>query len=360
MQVSEIRLQNFKRFRDRRLDFRDPETGLPRPLVVLVGENGCGKSTILQAIAATLGTATKRIESPSALDWPGFELSLADQSWRSPLNVELTASFTLDEATATAEFFRQMPEKPSTENPHGEVPALGRAAHLTMALNRVSSESVSELLQFSGREFAKQVLKQRSEGHKVYERVGAVFWYTEHRTTTSLTTESNGGSHPILNLNLLRRRLSDFQAFHVRVKSGDYMLLPGQRDIFADVERAFAEVFPTRKLDCAVPRSGIDEVTDEPWYYLSNSDGRQYELSEMSGGERAIFPILFDFANWQIHNSVILIDEFELHLHPPLQQALLRALPRLGRNNQFIITTHSDSVVSLVPEDAVYRVEVGE
>ena len=35
-----------------------------------------------------------------------------------------------------------------------------------------------------------------------------------------------------------------------------------------------------------------------------------------------------DFANWNIHNSVILIDEIELHLHPPMQQALLRTLPK--------------------------------
>jgi predicted ATP-binding protein involved in virulence len=38
------------------------------------------------------------------------------------------------------------------------------------------------------------------------------------------------------------------------------------------------------------------------------------------------------------HYSVILIDEIELHLHPPMQQTLLRALPKLGKNNQFIIT----------------------
>jgi predicted ATP-dependent endonuclease of OLD family len=51
----------------------------------------------------------------------------------------------------------------------------------------------------------------------------------------------------------------------------------------------------------------------------------------MSGGERAVFPMLMDFASWNIHNSVILIDEIELHLHPPMQQALLRALPKLGK-----------------------------
>ena len=35
----------------------------------------------------------------------------------------------------------------------------------------------------------------------------------------------------------------------------------------------------------------------------------QYEIYEMSGGERAVFPMVMDFASWNIHNSVILIDE---------------------------------------------------
>jgi predicted ATP-dependent endonuclease of OLD family len=70
----------------------------------------------------------------------------------------------------------------------------------------------------------------------------------------------------------------------------------------------------------------------------------------MSAGERAIFPMIIDFANWKVNNSIILIDEIELHLHPPLQQALISALPKFGNNNQFIITTHSDYVAYMVDD----------
>jgi len=50
MHVESIRLKCFKKFRDDLLDFTDRETGLARPLVVLVGDNGSGKSTILQPL----------------------------------------------------------------------------------------------------------------------------------------------------------------------------------------------------------------------------------------------------------------------------------------------------------------------
>ena len=66
---------------------------------------------------------------------------------------------------------------------------------------------------------------------------------------------------------------------------------------------------------------------------------------------------MIDFANWNINNSIILIDEVGLHLHPPLQQALIRALPKLGKNNQFIVTTHSDYVASLFQEHQIKRLD---
>ena len=123
------------------------------------------------------------------------------------------------------------------------------------------------------------------------------------------------------------------------------------------LKKAYKTVFPQRSFEGPVPRENIDDILSEPWFYLY--DGKnQYEISEMSGGERAIFPILMDFANWNIHNSVILIDEIELHLHPPIQQTLLRALPKLGQNNQFIITTHSDYIEQLIPEAQIIRLEV--
>jgi len=57
-----------------------------------------------------------------------------------------------------------------------------------------------------------------------------------------------------------------------------------------------------------------------------------------------------DFARWNINNAIIIIDELELHLHPPLQQTLVRALSKIGRHNQFIFTSHSNSVISMFDE----------
>lgn len=44
--------------------------------------NGSGKTSVLQAIAATLGTATGRLKKPSDLVWPGFVPELVSINWR--------------------------------------------------------------------------------------------------------------------------------------------------------------------------------------------------------------------------------------------------------------------------------------
>ncbi|BAZ83653.1 AAA family ATPase [Sphaerospermopsis kisseleviana CS-549] len=68
MKIQSLQLKYFKKFRSSPLfDFTDPETGLARDIIVLIGMNGAGKTSLLQAIAsgtalraiaATLGTAT--------------------------------------------------------------------------------------------------------------------------------------------------------------------------------------------------------------------------------------------------------------------------------------------------------------
>jgi predicted ATPase len=353
MRVQSVELKYLKKFRDYSFDFTDSETGLARDIIVLIGMNGTGKTSLLQTIAATLGVATGRLQKLSDLDWVGFNYELLGNNWgRFEPEVTLKVQFSSQELHAVQEFHQKL----QAMDRHLPVPpAEDYLATLRWKGEQVQADTSAQLFQFKGRDYAKKLL--RSEGFYVFERVGTVFWYTEQRTSTSLTSEDPGHTIEITE-NMLRDRLSKWRQFHQDVETGRIkQLRPGQKDVYAEIEQAYQKVFPERSFEGPVPRENIDDILSEPWFYLY--DGKnQYEISEMSGGERAIFPILMDFANWNIHNSVILIDELELHLHPPMQQALLRTLPKLGKNNQFIITTHSDYVEQLVPEAHIIRLGV--
>ncbi|MBE9127280.1 MULTISPECIES: AAA family ATPase [unclassified Coleofasciculus] len=354
MKVQSAHLKYFKKFRDSPVfDFTDPETGLARDLIVLVGMNGVGKTSLLQAIAATLGVATGRLQKLPDLEWAGFNYELLGSNWgRFEPEVTLKVQFSSPELQSIQAFYQKL----QTMGRNLPVPpAEQHIVTLRWQGENAQANTAAEKYQFKGREYAKQLI--RSEGFQIFEQVGTVFWYTEQRTSTSLTPEESNHRLEITE-DILRDRLSKWRQFHQDVETGRIrQLRPGQKDIYAEIEQAYKAVFPERTFEGPAPRENIDDILSEPWFYLY--DGKnQYEISEMSGGERAVFPMLIDFANLNINNSVILIDEIELHLHPPMQQKLLRALPKLGKNNQFIITTHSDYVEQLVPEAYIIRLEV--
>lgn len=327
MKVRDIRLKHFKRFADQTFSFLD-ERGLPRDLVVLVGPNGCGKSTVLQAIAAVLGAAVRRIGSPSELVWPGFDLASAGRAWGSSAEASLTVSG----LNGLGEVLLRLVADTLTIEVDGNVGGIRPDRPLEAHLGHLG--------------YAKEL----AEGS------GTALWYTEMRSLTSINLDDPaGGNATAVTLDLLRARMAQLQSFHSIVLQRR-ALRPGERDLYAELERRWASVFPGRGFEGISISDRPEKVMDQAPFFLLDPDGRPYELGEMSGAERAIFPLVFDFANWNIHNSVILIDELELHLHPPLQQALLRALPKLGHNNQFIVTTHSDYIADLVPAEAVIRV----
>jgi ABC-type lipoprotein export system ATPase subunit len=347
MKIGKIRLQNFKRFDSYELDLTDPLTGQPRDLTVLVGENGSGKTTLLQAVALPLAVATRRIRSPEDFHWPGFLLERLN-----PLTtrIELDVEFYSDELETTAELSEELRRLGFFEGSNYQPPSKNARTTLFYKQGRVECSSPEEFFQFRGREYAKHLTHIR--GFEPFKKVGGVFWYDQERQATSLTRED---SEPT-SMKALRDDLVRLWSFHVSVRHGEKRLRPGTLDLYDELERSYQNVFRPRRLAGIEPKPmlGSEGLEQDFWFMLD--DGRRYyELDEMSSGERAVFPILFDFVKWSINCSVILIDEIELHLHPPLQQFLLQSLPKLGQDNQFIITTHSEEVLNVLPENVIHR-----
>jgi predicted ATP-dependent endonuclease of OLD family len=345
MKVKSLELKGYKQFKNKKIDFFDAHTGLAKNIIVLVGENGSGKSSVLQAIASVLGTATGMLKQPSELDWAGFIYA----SMKRPnenLLIKLTVQFEEEELKATTEFAKQL----GYSNIGND---LETSLTIDFNKNKVLGKNYN---QFKGRNYAITIRKQNPDTWDNFLRVGSILWYTEQRTATSLNKETAEDSPIVFNYDTLRRRLYNFYVFHNNLKDFNFQMRKGQRDVYAKLSELYSKVFEGRKMVGFNPSRSISFEEEPPFYFL-DANNNFYELAEMSAGEKAIFPILLDFAYWQIHNSVVLIDEIELHLHPPLQQALLRALANEGSNNQFIITTHSDYVVSIFPESSIIRLD---
>ncbi|HET9137596.1 MAG TPA: ATP-binding protein, partial [Candidatus Kapabacteria bacterium] len=74
--------------------------------------------------------------------------------------------------------------------------------------------------------------------------------------------------------------------------------------------------------------------------------GKTFNISNLSSGEREVVNIVFDFLLRKPDNCIVVFDEPELHLHPELSYKLIQTLKSVGENNQFIFCTHSPDLIS--------------
>lgn len=92
---------------------------------------------------------------------------------------------------------------------------------------------------------------------------------------------------------------------------------------------------------------------------------------QLSQGEKSLLALVSDIArrlvmlnpgieNPLLGKGVVLIDEIDLHLHPRWQQTVLLKLAKTFPNLQFIITTHSPIVITSVESQCIRILDDGE
>ena len=78
----------------------------------------------------------------------------------------------------------------------------------------------------------------------------------------------------------------------------------------------------------------------------------------MSSGHKIILLTVVNLVNFVEEKTLVIMDEPEEHLHPPLVSAFIRALSELMsyRNGVAIIATHSPVIVQEVPRRCVWKI----
>ncbi|MCK6053189.1 AAA family ATPase [Moraxella osloensis] len=103
---------------------------------------------------------------------------------------------------------------------------------------------------------------------------------------------------------------------------------------------------------------------------IVEKDGEELDVNQLSQGEKSLLALVGDIArrlailNPSLDDplqgeGVVMIDEVDLHLHPKWQHDLIDKLVRTFPNVQFILTTHSPLIVSDSPNILVYSLENG-
>ena len=93
---------------------------------------------------------------------------------------------------------------------------------------------------------------------------------------------------------------------------------------------------------------------------FTDSSGKKFGINELSSGEKQLFLRTLAIKMLEPENSIIMIDEPELSLHPKWQQKIVDVYRKIGRNNQIILATHSPHILGSVEKENIILLEKNE
>ena len=106
-------------------------------------------------------------------------------------------------------------------------------------------------------------------------------------------------------------------------------------------------------LDMDTRLIGMSTETTEILPIFTNLSGDKFDINELSSGEKQLFLRTLATKMLNPENSIILIDEPELSLHPKWQQRIVDVYRKIGKNNQIIIATHSPHILGSVKKENI-------
>lgn len=329
MKVREVRFQHIRGFGDglRCVRFYDPATDQVRPLSVLVGSNGCGKTTVLELIGGLL------IAYPSYIEWGSIPFIIpAWQKGYGAMQCEL------DE------------DAPSALKPH----VWHEFAHQEcLPKSRPTGNVVSHV--FDGRRY-------RTNGPSVH-------WDNWRAQQRNEENELRGGllyfphnrwfEPPQQGLIREPQHRKEW-LFHFVPHSkwegslGEFWVWQNYLDLEAAREGR-PNLLPFVELIEQILGRGRRVIIHKARVHIQDGD-RRIEPHELPSGEQQILTLFGEILRQLRPGGIILIDEIEISLHPALQRAVLAHLRDLARRHdlQIIVTTHSmDIVRSVSPHEIV-------
>lgn len=339
MRIDTLHLQNFRCFEALTLDLH------PR-LTVLAGENGAGKTSVLEGLAIAAGAHLIGLAQAPQIEPECVRLQRIDHGDdhytiepRRPCRVHvsrgalrtLTTWERVLESGFTEEFI-----SPREWNGDG----LMGAGHLRSQVTADTADTPIDLPVIAG--YRTDRLWRSGHDGDVGSRLDG---YADAFTLRA------HGQH----FKAWMRRLEQayLQRLDRAVASGKPFTLVERSPLLAAVQRCVSTLVPDAQ------RLAFDVAQDQ--LMLDFADGTRLPFEQLSDGYRNLVALAADIA-WRAiqlnpHHKVdaitkaqgvVLIDEIELHLHPRWQRTVLPALMRIFPGLQFVVTTHLPVVLSSV------------
>ena len=345
MKLERVSIKNFRGIESCEIDFTD-EFGRVRDICPIVGPNTSGKTSILNAISLCLMPVTE------IYDLPDVTFSPAALVRRGAIEAEVTCTvrFSDAELKAIQNVLSDLgdigyPPPPNTKS----VQVTWRYPDRTEKhrLGPYQCDPKDGWVLFRGRKLVKKNLYREEFSGADFQNHGGVFQFDEMRR--GLAKKLKPSEKRLLGL----IGNDDQTALAKDALESEYTTDP-REILLALAMRANAPqgAQATQKTDferlkvlynsVCKPNELVGLFNTETSLDMEFRGPNGIHLFDgLSSGQQMLLLLLMSFANNHIHQSIVMIDELELHLHPLWQDRLFQSLNKLGDSNQVIFTTHS-------------------
>jgi len=388
MLIKNLELKGYGPFKDAAVNLWSEETP-DRKVTVLIGENGAGKSAVLEGLVTLLSWLPARVRSEKSAGSPiddlkihsGFShaaLTLSvnaqgeDYTWsltRVAKGKRSKAESSLKDVSSFASMLSRKYAQDNdcslpfigyypTERYVLDIPSKIRTKHTFAQIDGYDGALTKGIDFRRFFEWFRDREDTRNEGKIDF---GEIFPYIDHTRLISFLEEKGRVSFEETVSFLDIKSISERNpALYKRVKNRDQILNDPQ---YFAVLHALERFMPGY--------NGLRIERRPRMQMLIDKNGQSFNILQLSQGERSLLALVGDIARrLAIMNpglerpldgeGVVLVDEIDLHLHPRWQRTIVRHLRETFPNCQFIVTTHSPLVISDPDNVQVLAVKSGE
>ncbi len=356
MKVKQLKLTNYGRFEDLTVDFAPTEDRTGN-VTVIIGNNGAGKSQILEALACQFEGFLKVFRKNNS--------HIVDLNKK--LNTDTVKVYTdIEEQKKQWHFYRE-------EN----------------NIEGFSTENFSEW---------QLLYKKLNESNNF----PIICFYSDARLSNDLQNNSTKNLFDDITYERLNaydnclNPMTDFSEFLDWFKFREDIENEEKRKVFDDISNKlienaedtqflatqFSEIANKKDKQLTACKTAITtfisyfsnlyiDRKSKPFNMIVKKGEEELKLNQLSKGEKSLLALVGDIArrlailNPSLDNplegeGVVMIDEVDLHLHPQWQQDLIDKLVTTFPNVQFIVTTHSPHIISDRADILVYALDDGQ
>ncbi len=366
MKLSKIEITNFRCFEKLRIEF-------PQDLAVLVGNNGAGKTAILEGIAYALSRILTRLPQIEGKQLRPEDIRIGARGAQAPF-VRVEA-----ESVEGTKWTRTLKRDPTRQTAADVPDAIGDKAlfeFLDPTIHAIADGRDATLPVFAYYGVSRAVLdisERRRNFRKEFRRFDALdnalepttrfkdlfeWFYAQERDEMERITQA--------------LFTPEFQAWLKSANGGpppataEAPKLPGPLPVLQAVRDALAQVIPGFTL----PRIKTNPLRMVLTQHLDDNTERELSLQMLSDGYRTMLALVMDFARRMAQanphldkpleaEAILMVDEIDLHLHPIWQQTVIPSFRRAFPNAQLVVSTHSPQVVTTVESERIFIVEPG-